>query len=785
MFKSYFKLAWRNLLRNRGFSLTNLLGLTIGVTCTILIALWVNDELNYDKFHRNYDNIYQVIANRDFKNQMFTDPNMVLPLANALQNSTPQLVNATVTNNTNPNVLTFGDLKVKKDGLTVNEHFFDVFTFKFLKGNQATALSDPHSMVMTQSTAVSIFGKKDPIGQVVKINNGDNYKVSGILEDVPGNSTLKFDYLTSFNYSDPNIKELMNEWTNSSWKLFLHMRPGANMELMEKKINEVKKSHDHNDAISTYFAFPMNRWRLYGDFKDGKSVGGLIEYVKMFTIVAIVILLIACVNFMNLSTARSEKRAKEVGIRKTLGSNKRQLVMQFFSESIILTFFAFLLSVLAVYLLLPSFNTLVDKQLHLDILKPEFWLLAVSIILFTGVVAGSYPALYLSSFNPVRVLKGTLTSGKSAVLPRRILVVAQFAISILLISATIIIYQQIKFIKGRNMGYNPDNLVMVTSAGDVDKNYDVIKQELLKSGVATSITRTSSPITAVWWKSMGPDYEGKPENSQIIFSCIATGTDFAKTFGIKMLEGSDFSGQPVDSSSVLLNKAAVTAMGLKKTVGTKVRYGNSEFIVLGVIDDVVMESPFKPVDPFMVFYNNNSSSKVSIRLSDGADLNKSLVSIENVFKRYNPAFPFDYQFVDQEFSRKFINEQLISRIINIFAGLAIFICCIGLAGLASFTIEKRTREIGIRKVLGASIQQLLTLISKEFVRLVLIAFIVAAPLAWWLMSSWLDNYEFRVKISVWLFGMVGILVLLLALIVVSANTLKTAMTNPVKSLRTE
>ncbi|MBL7698587.1 MAG: ABC transporter permease [Chitinophagaceae bacterium] len=787
MFKNYFKIAWRNLRRNKGFSITNILGLTIGITCTILIALWVYDEVSYDKFHKNYDNIYQVIANRDFNNHMFTDPNMVLPLARTLEGSTPQLVNTTVTAYTTPVVIKYGDEIIQKSGKTVNEHFFDVFTFKFIRGNKTTAFADPYSVVMTESTAGAIFGRKDPIGQVIKLDNGENYKVTAVIEDVPGNSTLQFDFLRPFNYSDPNTKAQMEEWQNSSWQVYLQMKPGANMAMMEKKINDIKHERDKNDKISTYFAFPMNRWRLYSDFKEGKSVGGLIEYVRMFTIIAVVILLIACINFMNLSTARSEKRAKEVGIRKTLGSNKSQLIMQFFSESVLLALIAFVLSLAAVYFLLPSFNELVEKQLKLNILDPSFWILALIIILFTGMVAGSYPALYLSSFNPVKVLKGTLLAGRDSVLPRRVLVVAQFVISISLISATIIIYQQIKYIRGREMGYDPDNLVMVSATGDINRNYTAIRDELMKTGLVSSVNRTSSPITQIWWRSGGPDYEGKRPDANVIFSGLAADSAFTKTFGIKVLEGRDFTGQPVDSSAVILNKAAVMAMGLKNAVGMKLRFGRNptENIVVGVIDNVVMDSPFKPVDPMFVFYDPNFVQKITVRLKDGEKPAGALASFEKVFKKYNPAFPFDYQFVDQEFAKKFTGEQLINRITNIFAGLAIFICCIGLAGLASFMIEKRTREIGIRKVLGANVQQLIALISKEFLKLVAVAFLVAVPIAWWFMNSWLQNYEFRVRISIWLFGIVGLLVLILALLVVGANTLKAATTNPVKSLRTE
>ncbi len=739
----------------------------------------------YDKFHKNHDNIYHVISNRDFNNQIFTDENMVLPLSQSIQREAPQVKYSVVTTNKQTHIITYGDLKLKKYGYTVSDHFFDVFTWKFIKGSKATALPDAYSIVLTQSAAKALFGNEDPINKVVKVDNEYDAKVTAILEDVPGNSTLQFDFINSFNYNNENIKQAMGNWQNSSWNVYVQTVPGANLQALNKKINDIKKLHDPGDRkISTYFTFPMNKWRLYSEFKDGKNVGGMIEYVRLFTIIAVIILLIACVNFMNLSTARSEKRAKEVGIRKTLGSGKKQLAMQFFFESMILTFIAFIFSVAFVYLLLPSFNTLVDKHLSPGITQPLFWIGAVVIVLFTGLVAGSYPALYLSSFNPIKVLKGTFVAGKKAILPRRILVVSQFVISILLISATIIIYQQIQHIKNRDMGYNPDNLIMVPATPDVNKNYAIIKQQLLNTGLVSSVTRTSSPITEVWWKSPSPDWDGKPAGATLIMTGLGTDIDFSKTMGIKILKGKDFSGTPSDSGSMLLNKAAVDAMGLKNPIGMKMRYGQT-FTVIGVTDNVIMESPFKPVDPMMVFFDPNNINMVSLRLNKGVLPQNALSKIKTVFSKYNPAFPFDYQFADAEFSKKFLTEDLISKLTKIFAGLAIFICCIGLAGLASFTIEKRIREIGIRKVLGATVQQLLLLISKEFLKLVLIAFVIAVPLTWWFMHDWLQKYEYRVNISIWMFGIVGLVILLLTLVVVSLNTLNAAMRNPVKSLRTE
>ncbi len=785
MFKNYFKIAWRNLIRNKGFSVTNILGLTIGISCTIFIILWVQDELNYNKFHKNYDEIYKVMATRDFNNEIFTDENMVFPLAPAIQNI-PGVKYAAVTTGEEDHIITYGENKLKKKGYTVNSDFFKIFTWKFVEGNPANALPDAHSVVLTQSAAKALFGKEDPLNKIVKIDNNSNAKVTAVVQDVPGNSTFQFDYINRFNYDGDYEKQAMNEWVNSSWQVYIQAMPGANTASIEKQINDIKYQHDPNDRkISTYFAYPMKQWRLYSDFKNGKPAGGMIEYVRLFTIVALIILLIACVNFMNFSTARSEKRAKEVGVRKTLGSGKRQLVMQFYCEAMILSFIAFILSMVIVVLLLPAFNELVDKHLSLQFSEPVFWLGGLGIVLLTGIIAGSYPALYLSSFNPVKVLKGTFLPGKSASLPRHILVVGQFVISIMLISSTIIVYRQVQHIKSRHMGYDPNNLINIAASEDVTKNYDVIKQELLQTGKIASITRTLSPITEIWWKSPSPDWNGKPANTTMIFNGIGADKDFTKTLGIKMLQGRDFSGMPSDSANMLLNKAAVDAMGLKNPIGMQMRYGPKYYTVIGVMDNVIMESPFKPVQPLMVYYRPSTTANVSIRLNNNVRPHDALVAIQKIFMKYNPAEPFDYQFVDTEYGKKFITEELINKLTNIFAILAIFISCLGLAGLASFTIEKRIREIGVRKVLGASVGQLVLLISKDFLKLVLIAFALAVPLAWWFMHNWLQKYDYRVSIGLGMFIVAGIGIMLLTFLIVGLNTIKAAIANPVKSLRTE
>jgi ABC-type antimicrobial peptide transport system permease subunit len=733
------------------------------------------------------------MVTRNFNNTVTTDNWMVLPLGSSIEREVPEVKRVVVTTYRQSGILAYGNTNLKKNGYTVTGHFFEMFSCKFVKGNAATAIAEPNSIALTESAAKALFGNVDVIGKVVRISDFEsnagfenNAKVTAILADLPHNSTLQFDYIRPFYYSSDLVKQYIDNWKASSWNVFVETLPGTDVQLVNKKIDDLKKRHDTDDKkISTYFTFPMSKWRLYSDFKDGKNVGGLIEYVRMFTVVALIVLLIACVNFMNLTTARSEKRAKEVGVRKTLGSDKKRLILQFFSESMILTFIAFAFTIIAVYLLLPSFNALVEKHLTLDLSQPMFWLGASIIVVFTGVVAGSYPALYLSSFNPAEVLKGTFVAGKKAVLPRQILVIGQFVVSILLISATIIVYQQIQHIKSRDIGYNPDNLIMIPGSPDTQKNFEVIKRELLQTGKIKAVTRTSYPITEIWSKSPAPDWQGKPGSINILFANLYADNNFIKTMGVKILEGKNFSGAPSDSSAMLLNKAAAEVMGLKNPVGMQIRFEGKAYQVAGITNNLIMESPFKPVDPMMVFVDPNKAPYIHIRINSPAQLKKVLGSVETIFKKHNPSIPFEYQFADQEFGEKFLTEELISKIANIFAGLAIFICCIGLAGLASFTIEKRIREIGIRKVLGASVQQLLMLISQEFLKLVWIAFIIAVPLTWWLMYHWLQNYTFRINISIWMFGAVGMVVLLLTLLVVCLNTMKAALANPVRSLRTD
>jgi ABC-type antimicrobial peptide transport system permease subunit len=785
MFQSYLKIAWRNIWKNKAFSVTNLLGLTIGSTCTLLILLWVQDELQWDRFHPNHKNIYHVLVNRNFNGEVTTDNSTPFPLAAALKANFPEIKNGSVDNIGGEQVLKYNETILKRRGLTVSPEYFSLFQWKFIQGDPVSALKKPGNIVLTGSTAKAVFGTYDAIGKTVKLNNNDVKTVSAVIQDIPANSTLQFGFLEAFNPASDYVKGAASDWVNCFTQSFVEVQPGTDIQALNQKITGFVNSKGGGNGNAQFFLHPMDKWRLYSDFKNGVNTGGMIAYVKLFSIIAIIILLIACVNFMNLSTAKSEKRAKEVGIRKTLGSERKHLVLQFYSESLIFAFLSFLFSVAAVFALLPLFNTMVNKQLSLQVTDPKFILLGIVMVLLTGLIAGSYPALYLSSFNPIKVLKGTFLPGRTAAMPRKVLVVLQFGISVLLVSSTILVYQQIQYVKNRDLGYNPSNLLSIPSSRDANKNADVIKHDLLQSNLVASITRTSSPVTELWNFSPAPDWKGKPANAEIIMSAMRADADFSNTIGTRLLQGRDFTTETVDSNAMLLNKAAVAIMQLKEPLGTEMRYGKRTYRVVGVTDNVVMASPYAPVQPMMIMLERKGAGFFVVRLKDGVKPQQALAKMETVFKKYNPGYPFEYKFVDEEFNRKFVTEDLVAKLSKIFAGLAIFICCLGLSGLASFTIERRFKEIGIRKVLGASVQQLLFLVSKEFLFLVLIAALISIPVTWWLLHNWLQNYEYRINIGISLFVISCLGVLILTLLIVWLNALRAAVANPVKSLRTE
>jgi ABC-type antimicrobial peptide transport system permease subunit len=680
-----------------------------------------------------------------------------------------------------------GESRLNKYGLSASEDFFTMFSYEMIAGDPTTALNEPTKIVITESTAKTFFKDGNALNQTIKFDNSDELKVSGIIKDVPQHSFLEFDYVLPFSYYEKTnswVRYSKDSWDNNSFQMYALLEEGTPKEEVDHSIASILKDNNPKAPTAKLFLHPMEKWRLHSNFEEGKNTGGQIVYVRLFTAIAIFVLIIACINFMNLATARSESRAREVGIRKSIGSRRKELILQFLGESVAITTFAFLLAVVVVELVLPSYNILVKKSIAVSYGDPMIWVAAIALVLVIGLLAGSYPSFYLSSFEAVKVLKGKVNVGKGASTPRQVLVVLQFGFSIFLIAGTIVIYQQVQHVKNRDMGYDRENLIQIWTNGELQNNFSTIRQELVNTGAVEYVCKSNSPVTAVF-SSNEVKWPGMATNQRVAFSTIATEYDYTKTMGIKMIEGRDFSREFNDSLSVIVNEAAIKMMGMENPIGKKIETNGSQFEIVGVVPDIVMDSPYKPVEPMTLLFNPGWSSTVTVRLARTKDIQASLAKVESVFKKLNPNYPFQYRFTDVDFQKKFTDINLISRLAGIFAGLAIVITCLGLFGLAAFTAEQRTKEVGIRKVMGASVASLVMLISKDFSRLVIIAFAIAAPFAWWFLNSFLEQYDYRIAVAWWVLGAVGAFALILALLIVSAQALKAAVTNPSNSLRSE
>jgi ABC-type antimicrobial peptide transport system permease subunit len=794
MIKNYFKVAWRNLVKSKVYSLLNIVGLASGMAVAMIIGLWIYDEVSGNKHFKNYDTLYQVMMHQTFDGKRGSQQALPFPIGEELKTKYPDLKAVAMCDWGQPHSLVFGEKKISKTGHFIGEDAIDMFSMNILNGDKKP-LHDPYSIVLTDETAHILFGDEDPVGKIIKLDNTTNLKVTAVVAKQPKNSSLSFDYLIPFQlqesiYSWVKLYHKTN-WGNNSWPVYVQLNDNADPKTVNAKIKDVVIAHftDENTLKTIkpeVFIHPMAKWRLYSDFEDGKNTGGFIKYVRMFGILGFVVLMIACINFMNLSTARSEKRAKEVGVRKAVGSGRKQLIRQFLSESMLIATLAFLLALLMVTIALPFFNDLTKKAMSLQIANPIFWGIMIAFTILTGLLAGSYPAFYLSSFNPVRVLKGNFKAGKSSSLPRKILVVAQFASSVILMIGTIVIYQQIQYGKNRPIGFNNKGLISVNLSDDIQKNYEALRQELLNSGAAVSICKSNSPPSQIYSNNNGWEWKNsQPIEKSVIFSTISTDYDYTQTLGIKIIEGRDFSRDFADSNGVILNEAAVKRMGLKNPVGEMLKWNDKPMKVIGVVPDIQMQSPFRPISPLTIIFNKDWVSYVNIRMNPGMPASKAISLMKPVFDKYNPAFPFEYQFADEQYAKKFNYEELVGNLAAIVAILAIFISCLGLYGLASFTAEQRVKEIGVRKVLGASVINLWQLLSKDFVMLVLIASAIAIPVAWYFMNEWLKSYQYKISIGLGIFVSVVLLSIVITLITVSSQAIKAAIANPVKSLRTE
>ncbi|HEU5291000.1 MAG TPA: ABC transporter permease [Cyclobacteriaceae bacterium] len=788
MLKNYFLVAIRNILRSKFYSFINITGLAIGITCSILILLWVADETSFDKMHPKADRLYQLWVNARFDGKIQSWRSVPLPTYEALKTANSNIKSVAVSDWGGGHLLTVGETGIMKDGFYVSEEFLEMFEFELMTGTGAQVLDDPRSIVISQSTAKALFGDGDPINKVIRVDNENDLKVTGILKDVPKNSSFQFDFLMPWKFREQTqewVRRNTTNWGNYSFQVYVELNDAGNKAVTEASIKDMLQKHEQIDTKPELYLYPLLRWRLFSNFKNGVEEGGMNDFVQLFTVIAIFIIIIACINFMNLATARSERRAKEVGIRKSIGSKRRELITQFIGESTMIAFIAFAIAVLMAQLLLPLYNELVEKELFINYTSGTFWLVSFGMIFLIGIVSGSYPAFYLSSFQPVRVLKGKIKAGKGASLPRKVLVTLQFGFSILLIIGTIVIYQQIELVRNRQLGYDQENLMSVDYNTEVKKNYRAIKLDLLGTGVVESVTKANSKITDINSNNF-LGWPGKPEELRVIFTTIATEYDYCKTMGIKLIEGRDFSEDfPADTASIIINQAGLDLMNLKEPIGTELPLWGGKRKLIGIVENALMGSPYEPIKPLFMILDPDWINSVSIRLSKTNDLNASIEKVKAVFAKHAPAYPFEYDFADVKFQEKFKTINLTSKIASLFATLTIIITGLGLFGLASFTAEQRTKEIGIRKVLGASVPGLVRLISKDFSVLVILSFVISSPAAWWLLTKYLERYTIRTQIEWWVFPMVGAIALAFAVVIVSTQALRAAQSNPVNSLRSE
>ena len=789
MLKNFFKIAWRNLLRNKAFSFINISGLAVGMAAAILILLWIQNEMSHDRFHKKIDRIY-TLNNRDkFNGAMWAWNWTPKILAPTLKQDYPDVEEAVRTTRCSF-LMSIGDKHLNEAGCFTDPSFLKVFSFPLTEGNVTTALGQVNNIVLTQKLAKKLFGHEDAVGKIIRIDSSDNFTVTGVMKDLPNNTAFDFEYLLPWSYMS-RLGWSDSSWGNNSVQSYVLLKPGVSEVSFDAKIKNITIDHTKGSADSSttrVFTQPLADQWLYSKSENGYYVGGRIETVKLFAIIAAFILLIACINFMNLSTARSEKRAKEVGIRKVVGAQKRFLVMQFIGESILLSFFAFVLSLLIVLVSLPAFNSLVGKKLFIDFGNVYFWLFSLAFILLTGILAGSYPAFYLSSYQPVKVLKGTFKAAHALVTPRKILVVLQFTFAIALIICTIIVVQQIKYAQDRDAGYVKDKLVYINIDGDDEKYYQSIRNELISSGAAVAVTKSMSPITQRYSDGWGWQWTGSTqEDLKTDFVRMASDADFVKTMGVHLVEGRDIDiyKYPTDSTALLLNEAAVRVMHLKNPVGTIVKTDDREWHVIGVLKDFIYQSPYEKVQQLAVMGPKSWFNVIHFKLNPANSTQRDLQLAENIFKKYNPQYPFDYKFVDESYALKFHEEKRKATLAGLFAALTIFISCLGLFGLATYMAENRIKEIGVRKVLGASIFGITSLLSKDFLLLVIVSLVIASPIAWWAMSVWLKDYSYHVSIEWWVFVLAGVLSVLIALVSVSYQSIRAAISNPAKSLRTE
>jgi len=779
------------MIRNKAFSLINILGLALGLACSLLIMLWVQDEKGVDGFHANGKYLYQVYERNYYDGKVDAGYSTQGLLAEELKRVIPEIQYASGFEYAAPgteNTFEAGQKISKMNGLFAGADFFSMFSYSLLQGKAATAISEPGSIAVSEKMAKYFFGNtENAIGKTIRFENQEDLKITAVFKDIPASSSQQFDFLRT--WSDfVKQNDWVHNWGNTDPQTYIQLKPGADAAKVESKIKDfIYRYKEKDKSFITELALqPYPEKYLHSNFKDGYIDGGRIEYVRLFSIIAVFILLIACINFMNLATARSAKRAKEVGIRKVVGALRSALVAQFVGEAVLITFFSIIIAIVLAALLLPAFNTLTGKQLVLPFNQPASWFVLFGLLIVTGFISGSYPALFLSSLKPVRVLKGSLKFSWGAAFFRKALVVFQFALSIFLIVGTIVVYRQMNYIQTKNLGYDRDNLLYIPIEGDLVKNYALFKQEAASNTNILSISKMRNSPTAIYHHNNSISWQGKDPNLTVSFVDGIVGYDFVKTMNLQLQSGRDFSKDfSTDSIGFLLNETAVKKIGLKNAVGQSITWGRHEGKVIGVLKDFHFNSMHEAIEPLIMRLDENWNwGTILVRIKAGKT-KEAIAGLQKLCKELNPKFPFTYQFSDLEYAKLYTSETVVSKLVNIFAFLAIFISCLGLFGLATFTAEQRTKEIGVRKVLGASASNIVALLSSNFLKPIMLAFLIAFPVAWYAMNNWLQGYAYKIDIGWWMFALAGLLTVCIALATVSYQSIKAAIANPVKSLRTE
>lgn len=773
-------------MHNKIFSVINILGLGLGIACSLLIYLWVQDELSYDRFHEHENRLYKVMVHQLDKDGSVISSFDATPglLAEAFKNEIPEVAGAaTVLWEYEPAVAA-GEKIGREKGRCVSPDFFRMFTFPLVKGDVNTVLSSPDEIVISLKMADTYFPGEDPVGKVIRVNNNRNFRVTGVMADIPENSSLRFDFVLPIKYSFDDIPWLTGGWNAFGPHTYVMLRPNTSVEKVNSKIRDFLTRHDGNIKDKAMSLQPYGEMYLYSRFTKGVADGGRIEYVRLFSIIAVFIILIACANFMNLTTARSVKRAKEVGIRKAIGADRGRLFGQFIGEAIITTMLAVIVAIVLVLSFLPVFNDLTGKHLYTHLYNPIFIIVLPALVLVTGFVAGSYPALFLSSLNPIAVLKGVLKTSSSATVFRKALVIFQFSLSIVLIICTLIVYRQMHYVQTKNLGLDRENVIYVPLEGDLSRNDAAFRATLLQSGGIESMTNATAIPTDVGMHTESVSWTGKDPNEKVGFWQMSVDYGFTNTLKVQLKAGRDFDRSfGGDSANFLINEAAAKVMGMKEPVGQIVTYEGKPGRIIGVIKDFHLHSLHEPITPlFINFMTPNAFKLAVIRIQAGKTRNV-IATLTDTWKRFNPEYPLDYKFADDLFAQQYRSEMMVEKLANIFAFLAIFISCMGLFGLAMYTAEQRTREISIRKVLGASAAGIIYMLVKYFIKLVMIAVVIAFPLAWWAMYKWLQNFAYRINISWWIFLVAGVIVMLIASLTVSFQAIKAATVNPVNNLR--